>query len=272
MFILYNDQLLPEPEFKLPHTDRAFQYNDGFFETAIVEQGKIRFWKDHQQRMQEAAKALHMELPDYFLTYDFAERLLQLAQEPEDKTYGRLKLKVWRAGAGLYSPQTNQVNWLATYTSTTPASHQPLQIGICRNVHTAYTSVSHFKGPNAPLYVLAGVEKQSQQQDDMLLLNQQGIVAELISSNIFWLKGSTLYTPSLQTGCVNGILRRNIIRWCNHKNLTLQQVLQKPEALFQSDVVFSANVTGVRAIASINGAPVQQREELLLRIREGLNL
>ncbi|WP_266205636.1 aminotransferase class IV [Pontibacter kalidii] len=272
MFILYNDQLLRESDWHLPLTDRAFQYNDGFFETAILANGRIRFWDQHRQRMREAAGALHLKLPEYFLQPTLEDKLLQLARQQQAEKYGRLKLKVWRAGAGLYTPQTSQVNWLASIEPATPASQEPLHIGICQNSHTVYTSLSHVKGPNAPLYVLAGLEKQARQQDDMLLLNQQGLVAELISSNIFWVKENTLYTSDLSSGCVNGILRRNILAWCHAQDIKTQQVLQSPEQLLQADAVFAANVTGIRAIASINGTQLHQKDAFVEQLRAGMQV
>ncbi|CAM3541743.1 aminotransferase class IV [Pontibacter korlensis] len=271
MSILYNNQLLEEEEFRLSLLDRAFQYNDGFFETAIIADGSIRFWNSHKQRMQEAATALQLNLPARLLSREFEETLLKLAEAGKALSCGRLKLKVWRAGEGLYTPQTNDLNWLATVAPATPAGQNPIHVGICQKVTTAYTPLSHFKGPNAPLYVLAGLEKQAQQQDDMLLLNQQGKVAELISSNLFWLKGDILYTPSLEAGCVNGILRRNILQWCLDK-LEVQEVLQESEVLRSADAVFAANITGIRSIASIDQQYLNQQEVLIEKLRQELKL
>lgn len=270
MFILYNNQQLPESELRLPLHDRAFQYNDGFFETAILQDGRIRFWHSHLERIGEAALALQLELPSYFFSGELEEKLLELARLQKAEKCGRLKLKVWRAGAGLYTPQTNQVNWLATTAPTTPAADKPLHLGICQHVRTAYTSLSHFKGPNAPLYVMAGLEKQ--EHDDMLLLSQQGKVAELISSNIFWLKEGVLYTPELSTGCVNGILRRNILAWCSGKSIAVAQVQHNPEGLYFADAVFAANVTGIKVVASINGRELNQRNSFLEELRKGLQI
>lgn len=270
--MLYNNHLLHEQELQVPVSDRAFQYNDGFFETAIIADGRLRFWAQHQQRMQEAAEALQLQVPAYFFDTAFEEQLLALARQEAADRYGRLKLKVWRAGAGLYTPNTNAVNWLATAQPASPAPCTPLHIGVCRNVHTVPTPLSQVKGPNAPLYVLAGLEKQAQQKDDLLLLSAAGMVSEMISSNVFWLRENVLYTPALETGCVKGILRRNIIGWCQSQGIACQEVKHAPEQLLQAEAVFAANVTGIRGVASINGAPVRQQESFLTMLRQGLHL
>jgi branched-subunit amino acid aminotransferase/4-amino-4-deoxychorismate lyase len=270
--LLYNNTFLAEHELRLPITNRAFQYNDGFFETIMVVNGKLRFWSDHQERMKEAAKALQLTIPHSFWDGDLEANLLQLADKNSASGYGRLKLKIWRAGAGLYTPQRNEVEWLATAEPTSPIPDKGIQIGICQTARTVFSPLSHFKGPNAPLYVLAGLEKQSQLCDDMLLLDAKGNVAELISSNIFWIEDDVLVTPALKSGCVNGILRRNIIRWCQQQGIGVLEKLAKTEELFQADSVFAANVTGIKGITSLGQAILPQKHRFKNRLQAAFQL
>lgn len=260
-------------DLKLPIHNRAFQYNDGFFETVMVVDGNLRFWRDHQARMREAAEALQLAIPDCFWSGELEENLLYLARQHNSFKIGRLKLKVWRSGGGLYTPQTNEIEWLATAEPTQAIPEAGLTIGICQGVRTCYSSLSHFKGPHAPLYVLAGIEKRNKGFDDMLLLDAQGHLAELISSNLFWLndKGD-LYTPALETGCVNGILRRNILRWSQQQGIAVREVLAKPEELLQAEAVFAANVTGIRGIEYLDENSLKVNSEWLQSFKNGLVL
>ncbi|GAB3201299.1 branched-chain amino acid aminotransferase/4-amino-4-deoxychorismate lyase [Pontibacter aydingkolensis] len=251
--LLYNGQFILEKDLKLPISNRAFQYNDSFFETVMVVDGKLRFWQDHVDRMQEAAASLKLELPLYFTEGTIEQQLLQLAEQNQAVKYGRLKLKVWRAGAGLYTPEVNSVDWLATVAPAAPTASESISIGICQIINTIYSPLSHFKGPNALIYTLAGIEKKNSSYDDLLLLNPQGVVSELISSNLFWLIQDKLYTPALDTGCVNGIARRNIIRWCRQAGVPVKEVYFSPERLFEADVLFAANVIGIRKINLLKG-------------------
>lgn len=249
-------------ELQLPISNRAFQYNDGFFETIIIQNRKLKFWRDHQERIQEAAKALRLQLPKELLAPDFEEELLRLADRNNAATYGRLKLKIWRSGAGIYTPETNAVDWLATVQPTMPPAAKPIAVGICQNVHTVFSPLSYFKGPNALLYILAGTEKKELQQDDMLLLSQQHFISELISSNIFWIRNKTLFTPALTTGCVNGILRRNILWLCASQNIKVNEGHFQVEQLYKADVVFSANVTGIKTISHLQNKQLDSQPDL----------
>lgn len=262
---------MPEEDVRLSLSNRAFQYNDGFFETIMMEGGRLRFWLDHQERMREAELALHLELPDCFWDGTLEQQLLELTQQNE-VSLGRLKLQVWRAGSGLYTPQTNQVEWLATVQQAAPAPEEPIHIGVCQSVRSIHSALSHVKGPQAPLYVLAGIEKQQKQQDDMLLLSLQGYVSELISSNIYWVKENVLYTPTLDTGCVNGVSRRNILRYCLEQHMEVRELQCAVGQLAEAEAVFASNVAGLRAIASIDAVPLPTQHPLISQIRKALYL
>lgn len=268
--LLYNNHIVPENELRLPLTNRAFQYNDGFFETIIIRHGRLRFWGAHVQRMQEASKALKLQLPPLFFTADFTHRLLELATRQQALTHGRLKLKVWRSGAGIYTPETNEVDWLATAQPAAPVATEALQVGVCQEIHTVYSPLSHFKGPNAPIYVLAGLEKEAQAKDDMLLLDRQGAVAEFISSNVFWIKNETIYTPPLETGCINGVSRRSILNWCRQHQVKIEERKAAISQLQKADLVFAANVTGLRTIGRIEGAKLPTQHPLLEQVQRSL--
>ncbi|PVY38715.1 aminotransferase class IV [Pontibacter virosus] len=270
--LLYNNTFLPVQDLKLAITSRAFQYNDGFFETVMAVDGMLRFWPDHQARMREATAALQLAIPAYFWDGELEEKLLQLAKQRNVPQLGRLKLKVWRAGAGLYTPQINEIEWLATAEPTQPIPDVGIKVGICQTAKACFSPLSHFKGPQAPLYVLAGIEKQASGLDDMLLLDAKGNVAELISSNIFWLKDGTLYTPTLESGCVNGILRRNILRGCLQQGIAVRQVLAKPEELVQADCVFGTNATGIRGIEKLEDSHLRINHDWLQNLKAGLQV
>ncbi|MHA6247906.1 aminotransferase class IV [Pontibacter sp. CAU 1760] len=268
--LLYNNQLLPEDVFRLPDSNRAFQYGDGFFETILVQEGKLRFWEHHLQRMQEAATALQVELPNYFFQPSFPYGLLALAHKQRASEYGRLKLKVWRAGKGLYTPERNTVDWLATVQPMTSAPTVALQVGIGQTVQTYLSPFSHFKGPQAAIYILAGLEKKARQLDDLILLDKNGNASELISANLFWLKSDKIYTPALATGCVHGVMRRAIAAWCQHSRVPFVEELAGVEQVLTADLVFAGNVTGLKAIAQLEEITLLSAHPLLDKLRLAL--
>jgi branched-subunit amino acid aminotransferase/4-amino-4-deoxychorismate lyase len=114
-----------------------------------------------------------------------------------------------------------------------------------------YSPFSFFKGPYALHYVQAGRAKQSAGWQEAILRDAQGHVSEALVSNIFWLKDQVLYTPALETGCIAGIMRLNVLRACQMLRLEVREGLFKEAELLSADLVFTSNVTGLRVIQAI---------------------
>lgn len=268
MFLLYNGQFILEEELRFPLSNRAFQYNDGFFETIILENDKLRFWPDHQARMQEAAALLQFDLPPELLAEDFPRQLVRLSHQNRCGKRARIKLKVWRAGQGLYAPQTDKADWFVTAQSTLTPGPQPLRAGICQSVQTVPSAFSSFKGSNTLVYILASREKINRGLDDVIILDPKGYLAELTSSNLFWIKGNTLYTPGLETGCVHGVMRRKLIREFIKKGGKVEEGSFLPATLQEAEIVFAGNVTGLRAINMLENESLVIHSSLLDELKK----
>ncbi len=78
-------------------------------------------------------------------------------------------------------------------------------------------------------------------QDEALVLNRKGFLAEASRSNIFVLKSGILMTPSLSSGCLDGITRRLVIRLARERGLRVRQKRMRPEELFDADEAFLTN-------------------------------
>ncbi|QNF35199.1 aminotransferase class IV [Adhaeribacter swui] len=253
MHLLYNLQLLAEENFKISFNNRAFQYNDGLFDTLIVEQGKIRFLADHLERIMQAMQLLKMQVPAEFQNLNLLEeRISELAavNQLQDKL-ARAKIHVWRAPGGLFTPEQNQAESLITVQEQPVISAFIPQAGFAASVQNQYSSLSFFKGPFATQYVLASLEKKERQLDELILITPQGFVSEVLVANIFWIRNNVVYTPALQTGCIAGIIRKNILKLAVTQNIDIQEGLYPVSELMQADFVFTSNVTGLRTIQQI---------------------
>jgi branched-chain amino acid aminotransferase len=71
--------------------------------------------------------------------------------------------------------------------------------------------LSNLKSANYLPYVMAARYAKQQQYNDALVLNMHDRVADASIANIFLVKDHTLYTPSLEEGCVNGVMRRWLV-------------------------------------------------------------
>lgn len=250
MFLAYNLDILAEDDFRIAADDRAFQYGDGLFETVRYEAGRLWFWPDHFRRLTSGMAALHLNQPTSFTAESVHRTIWQLLQANGllDQP-ARVKVQVWRQNGGLYTPANNDVNLLITTKASGPfAITEKAKIAIYDAFRVTPSPVSAFKTLNALPYVLAGLYKQQNDLDDVLLLNTLGYVAECVASNVFWLRGNTLYTPSLQTGCVDGIIRRQLLRAFSDA----QEGLFLPAVLNSADAILATNSAGIQVFGKLD--------------------
>lgn len=60
------------------------------------------------------------------------------------------------------------------------------------------------------------------------------------------MQNNILFTPSLSTGCVAGIMREYVLNQAKIKNIEVKIGTYKPDVLYDADVVFCSNVAGLR--------------------------
>ncbi|RSK33129.1 aminotransferase class IV [Hymenobacter metallilatus] len=268
--LLYNGHLLPEAEFALPLPNRGLYFNDGFFETLVWSHDQIRYAPHHLARLQRAATALGLELPAALTTEAALAATISLlvATAPPSGTGYRIRLQLWRGGGGLYSPATNAAEWLMTQQPFQAVTGTIRHSALAESVHTQASAVSFCKGPNALLYVLAAQERQRRQLDELILLSKEGYVAEAVAASVAWIRGNTVYTPDVATGCVAGARLRHLQEAARQAGLHWHTGLFGPEELLAAEAVFTANIAGIRAILRLNATDfASEHHPLLLQLR-----
>ncbi|ADB37253.1 aminotransferase class IV [Spirosoma linguale] len=262
MFLVYNSDILHESDFRLSINDRAFSYGDGIFETIRYESKRIWFWSDHFARLSVGMTALGLTPPENFTVDSLHQTLLRLVDANGlTNQPARIKLQVWRQAGGLYTPTTNNVNVLISARPGNPFSiSEKDRAGIYDDFRLSHSPISACKTLNALPYILAGVYKEQHSLDDVLLLDTDGHMAECMASTLFWYTSQTLYTPSLRTGCINGIIRRRLLRLASAFDITVTEGLYKPEALQQAEAVFCANVMGIQWLNQVENCIINTSE------------
>ncbi|RRB11465.1 aminotransferase class IV [Larkinella knui] len=259
MNVVLNGDVLPEASVLLSPNDRAFQYGDGLFETIRYEKQEIQFWPHHYDRLIRGMTALSLQAPPQFdLTVLQAQIIELLRTNNLIDQPSRIKLQVWRQPGGLYTPTNFQTFYLITARSGPAfAITEKARVGFFDAIRLSPSPVSAYKTLNALPYVLAGIAKREQNADDMILLDAHGHMSECIASNLFWLRNDQLFTPSPDSGCIEGILRRQLLRLAPHHGLTVHEGLFLPAVLASADAVFCTNVTGIQWIRQLGNALVK---------------
>jgi len=93
--------------------------------------------------------------------------------------------------------------------------------------------------------------------DEVVLLDEEGFVAEAPTSNLFWVDGEgALHTPP-ERRVLLGVTRRSILEIARHDGLVVSEERVRPEELMQAAEVFLTGTTAsVWPVASIDGQPI----------------
>ena len=247
--LLLNGELLPKAALPLPN--RGLAFGDGFFETLVFTAGRLRFAEAHVARMQQAAAALHLTLPAALATAEALETTLAVLAHSQQLLAARLRLQLWRTGGGRYTPTTHATEWLATaepfVADETPIANADFAL----DNYSIYSPLSFCKGPQAWLYVRAAHERQQRGLDEIILCDAAGHVAEAGAAAIFWVKGDVLYTPALETGCVAGVRRVQVLQQAHQADIECRVGMFGREQLLAADFAFTANVAAAKPVQRI---------------------
>jgi len=243
-YCILNGHLISIYEPSVSFSNRAFRYGDSLFETIRVCNNKVMFLRDHITRLKLGMTVLRMNLPAELNTDNIYEFIINLLKHNVHAPHARVRLTVFRNGGGLYTPETNDISFLIESEELPfgyQLNHKGYWVDIYADIKKSINKLSNIKSGNALMFVMAGIAKQSMKLDDCFLINENGIICESISSNIFVVKNGTLYTAPLTEGCVAGIMRKQIMSLATeNKILTFESAITS-YTLMNGDEVFLTN-------------------------------
>ncbi len=250
-YCIYNGHLISLYEPAISFSNRAFRYGDSLFESIRFTNGKIMFLADHVKRIKLSMTTLRMNVPAEFTSANIEQLILHLVEQNDIKKEARIRLTVFRNEGGFYTPNTNDISFLieteVLETTGYVLNQKGLWVDIYAEIKKPMNKISNLKTGSALMYVMAGITKTSLRLDDCLLVNDNGNIIESINSNIFVVKNGTLYTSPIIDGCIDGVMRKQILDIATqHKLLAFEQPLTV-HTLTNGDEVFLTNaIKGVQ--------------------------
>ena len=244
-YCIYNGHVISLYEPAISFTNRAFRYGDSLFESIRFTNGKIMFLADHVKRIKLSMTILRMNVPAEFTSDNIEHLILNLIEKNNLKKEARIRLTVFRNEGGFYTPDTNDISFLieseALETPRYTLNQKGLWVDIYAEIKKQINKISNLKTGSALIYVMAGITKKSLKLDDCLLINENGNIIESINSNIFVVKNGTLYTSPITDGCIDGVMRKQIlVIAAQNKILAFEQSLTV-HTLTDGDEVFLTN-------------------------------
>ncbi|WP_448635651.1 aminotransferase class IV [Pedobacter panaciterrae] len=199
-YILHNDEFILKNQPIITADNRSFRYGDGLFESMRMSNGKLKFAELHADRLRAGMKALKMEGATLFDEYFLKQKTNELCKKNKLKDNVRFRLSVYRAGDGLYTPNSNKSGYVLEASALIESTYELNKKGLIVDVFDELTKpvdkLSNYKTCNSLVYVMAGLYKKQYNLDEAFILNQNGFLCESISSNIFVVYDKQIYTPS----------------------------------------------------------------------------
>ncbi|WP_340074850.1 aminotransferase class IV [Leptobacterium sp. I13] len=253
--INFNGTLLEKDAQYFNVANRGLRYGDALYETIRVVNGKLFFWEDHYLRLMASMRIMRMDIPMHF-TMEYLENEIQktINSNKLQESATRVRLTVYRNDGGFYTPEINTISCVIEANEISNVFYEKLdskhEVALFKDHWVNPGLLSTLKTNNKLIHVLAGIYAKENNYDNCLLLNQQKNVVEAVNGNIFLVKGSIIKTPPLTDGCLNGILRKQILRIIDKtKDYDIEEVSISPFELQKADELFITNVIiGIQSV------------------------
>lgn len=223
-------------------SNRAFKFGDGIFDTLKAFRGNVFFLEDHYFRLMSSMRMLRMEIPMDFTLQYYKEQIEKTLLANHCSILARVRVSIFRKPGGLYTPHTHEIDFLIEASSIQNQEVEEYEIELFKDFYLPSSLLSTIKTNNKMLNVLAGIFADENGFQNTLLINEKKNLVEAMNANVFLIKGNEVITPPLEDGCLNGIIRKQVLRIVEKTDhLTLKEISISPFELMKADEVFLTN-------------------------------
>jgi branched-chain amino acid aminotransferase len=227
--------------------NRAFLFGDSVFETIKIVNNKICFWEDHYLRLMSSLRIIRIEIPILYTPEYFEDQILKTISRVSINFSGRVRLSIFRSGEGLYTPKSMEPTFIIHCFQQDKLffeieSSSSYKVDLFKDYYVNDNLLSNLKTNNKIINVLAAIYSKENEIDNCIILNSKKNVVEFLNGNLFLIKGNTIKTPPLSSGCLRGVMRKKIIDYIKFfDKLTLKEIDISPFELLSADEIWVTN-------------------------------
>ncbi|MGZ0748035.1 aminotransferase class IV [Haloparvum sp. AD34] len=257
-------EVVPADEATVDVRDRGFMYGDAAFETMRAYGGDVFRWEAHADRLRNTCETLQLDhgLSDATLRSRIDETLAA-----NDLAEAYVKLSISRGvQPGKLDPDPDVDPTVVVYVSPLPRGgvdgeavwDGPATLQTTKTRRASDRAIpSDAKTHNYLNGILARLELRTSDADEALMLDDDGHVAEGATSNLFFVDGTALRTPSLDGPVLPGITRDVVIDLAAKEGIPVEEGQYAPADVREADEVFLTNSTWeIRPVTTVDGIDV----------------
>jgi branched-subunit amino acid aminotransferase/4-amino-4-deoxychorismate lyase len=238
-----------------PH-NRAFRYADSFCENIHAYATEPQFLNYHLERLHNNMQLLSMEVPAFYTGHNFSQLIIRLLNKNRIFGGSGIRLTVYRDTDDGYIPYGGKVSFMLESHKLGHDKYELNEKGFTVDICSGFTKtagpLSNIRNADSLLYLMAGINARNNNLDAAILLNEAGQLVETVDSNIFLVSGNSIFTPGINQGSIQGIMRRVIIGLAGEAGFSVNdQSSLTPAALDDAEEVFLSNaIEGIRWVGA----------------------
>jgi len=238
----------------LIENNRGFLFGDSIFETIKVLNNKVLFLEDHYFRLMASMRICRMEIPMNFTMEYFESQILNLITTFSDSNSYRVRFSVYRDSEGFYLPKSRNVQFVVTASPLNSAlysfGNEFYEVELYKDFYVSKQLLSTLKTNNKMLQITGSIFTEENGYANCLVLNDEKNVVEALQSNIFMKMGNVVITPPISDGCLNGIMRKQILEILKKiEGIEVKETSISPFDLQKADELFLTNViSGIQPV------------------------
>ncbi|MEM9478177.1 MAG: aminotransferase class IV [Verrucomicrobiota bacterium] len=263
VLISINGELIPRPDAKISVFDSGFLVGDGVWEGMRVYGGKLAFADEHFSRLEEAAKAISLDIG--LTRNELATRIDEVLKANNMTDGVHVRLMVTRGNKKTPSQDPRLALWgpniviIAEHKSVDPTTYER---GITLFTSTVRRGSPDYLDPRFNCHsklheVIALNQALAAGADEALMLDLHGFVSTCNATNFFIVKNGDELWTSTGKYCMNGITRGKVLEVARAHGMT---TLEKDFSLYDTYSADEAFVTGtfggLTPVTAIDGNPV----------------
>jgi len=237
----------------------GFFYGYGCFETIMGLKKKPTFFDEHINRLQKSLKYL-----DIYREIDYKKIVTELIKKEDLKLEDEFYIKIAVTDTEVY---------IKLEKIKLREENNGIIIGKIEKYYQ--NELGCIKSMNFMNNILARKEIAKKGFYEGIFINRNEIITEGTISNIFWIKGNKIITPSLDLNILPGITRDKIIEIAKKGNIEVVEGKYKYKEILNSDAVFITNSLmkkGILWVKKIDGIEKSKNKVVSLIEKEYLKI
>jgi branched-chain amino acid aminotransferase len=250
MLIWHNGDLIDHSTPRLSPLNAGTLLGHGVFTTLGIWNGIPFAFDRHFARLQRDSERFGLNVP--YTEPTLTDALNQLIAE-NGITRGMARITVTARGDGRWFTAEGSDVSIVAKNLPAPGTNAPLRLTQSRFRMESRRATSGTKSTSYADASLAWREAHERGFDEAVLCNSTGALCEGSRSNLFWARGETLFTPSLDCGPLPGIARELIIEWARERGIVVREGAFSPTELNAADEIFTTSATfGPRTVGAFD--------------------